>query len=84
MEGTGLIMTLVIGGIAGWLAGNILKGGGFGLVVNILVGIVGAFIGNYVFGLLGIVAGGSIGQLVAATIGALILLFVVGLFKKAA
>ena len=84
MEGTGLIMTLVIGGIAGWLAGNILKGGGFGLVVNILVGIVGAFIGNYVFGLLGIVAGGSIGQLVAATIGALILLFLVGLFKKAA
>jgi len=84
MEGTGLFMTLVIGGIAGWLAGNILRGGGFGLLINILVGIVGAFIGNYVFGLLGIMAGGSVGQLVAATIGALILLFVVGLFKKSA
>ena len=82
MEGTGLFMTLVIGGIAGWLAGNILRGGGFGLLINVLVGIVGAFIGNYVFGLLGIMAGGSVGQLVAATIGALILLFVVGLFKK--
>jgi len=82
LEGTGLIMTLIIGGIAGWLAGNILKGGGFGLLVNILLGIVGAFIGNYGFSLLGIAAGGWIGQLVAATIGALILLFVVGLFKK--
>ena len=84
MEGTGLLMTLVIGGIAGWLAGNILKGGGFGLLINILVGIVGAFIGNYLFGLLGVPADGSIGQLVAATIGALILLFVVGLFRKQA
>ena len=84
MEGTGLLMTLVIGGIAGWLAGNILRGGGFGLLINILLGIVGAVIGNYVFGLLGIMAGGSIGQLVAATIGALILLFAVGLFKKSA
>jgi uncharacterized membrane protein YeaQ/YmgE (transglycosylase-associated protein family) len=84
MEGTGLIMTLVIGGIAGWLAGNILKGGGFGLLINIILGIVGAFIGNFAFGMLGIAAGGWIGQLVAATIGALILLFVVGLFKKSA
>jgi len=82
MEGIGLIMTLVIGGIAGWLAGNILKGRSFGLLVNIVLGIVGAFIGNYAFGLVGIAAAGLIGQLVAATIGALILLFVVGLFKK--
>ena len=82
MEGMGLIMTVVIGGVAGWLAGNILKGGGFGLLLNIILGVVGAFVGNYAFGALGIAAGGWVGQLVAATVGALILLFLVGLFKK--
>jgi len=82
MEGMGLIMTLVIGGIAGWLAGNILKGGGFGLLINIVVGIVGAFVGGFAFGLLGISAGGMIGSLITATVGAVILLWIVGLIKK--
>ena len=47
----GLIMTLVIGALAGWLAGKIMKGDGFGLLGNIVVGIVGAFIGGFLFGL---------------------------------
>ena len=62
MEGTGLIMFLIIGAVAGWLAGKLMKGGGFGLVGNIVVGVIGAFIGGYLFGALGIAAGGLIGS----------------------
>ena len=67
MEGTGLIMFLIIGAVAGWLAGKLMKGGGFGLVGNIVVGVIGAFIGGYLFSALGIAAGGLIGSLVTAT-----------------
>ena len=56
--------------------------GGFGLVGNIVVGVIGAFIGGYLFSALGIAAGGLIGSLVTATVGALVLLWVVGLLKK--
>lgn len=82
MESTGLIAFLFIGAIAGWLAGTLMKGGGFGLFGNIVVGIIGAVIGGYVFGLLGIAAGGMIGAIVTATAGAAILLYFVGLIKK--
>jgi uncharacterized membrane protein YeaQ/YmgE (transglycosylase-associated protein family) len=82
MEGTGLIMFLIIGAVAGWLAGKLMKGGGFGLVGNIVVGVIGAFIGGYLFSALGIAAGGLIGSLVTATVGALVLLWIVGLLKK--
>lgn len=82
MEGMGLLMFLVIGAIAGWLAGSILKGGGSGLVVNMIVGIIGAVIGGYLFGILGISAGGLIGSLITATVGALVLLWVVSLVNK--
>ena len=82
MESTGLIAFLFIGAIAGWLAGTLMKGGGFGLFGNIVVGIIGAVIGGYVFGLLGVSAGGMIGAIVTATVGAAILLYFVGLFKK--
>lgn len=82
MESTGLIAFLFIGAIAGWLAGTLMKGGGFGLFGNIVVGIIGAVIGGYVFGLLGVSAGGMIGAIVTATVGAAILLFFVGLIKK--
>lgn len=73
---------IVIGGIAGWLAGKLMKGGGFGLVVNVLVGIVGAVIGGWIFGLAGIPAAGIVGSLASATVGAIVLLAVVGLFRK--
>ncbi len=82
METTGLIAILFIGAIAGWLAGILMKGGGFGLFGNIVVGILGAVIGGYVFSLLGISVGGMIGSIVTATIGAAILLYFVGLIKK--
>lgn len=77
------IVFLVIGGIAGWLAGLILKGGGFGLVGNIVVGILGALLGGWLFKLLKISIGGEwVGPIVTATVGAVVLLFVVGMIKK--
>jgi uncharacterized membrane protein YeaQ/YmgE (transglycosylase-associated protein family) len=77
-----LLLFLVIGIVAGFLAGKIMKGAGYGLVGDLIVGVIGAFIGVWVFGLLGIAAEGIIGLLVAAVVGALLLLFVVRLIKK--
>jgi uncharacterized membrane protein YeaQ/YmgE (transglycosylase-associated protein family) len=82
MDITGLIIFLAIGAVAGWLAGKLMKGGGFGLPGNIVVGIVGAVIGGFVFGLLGITTTGLIGSIVTATAGAVLLLFVVDVIKK--
>jgi uncharacterized membrane protein YeaQ/YmgE (transglycosylase-associated protein family) len=73
---------LIVGGIAGWLAGKLMKGGGFGILVNILLGIVGSVVGGYLFGLLGITAGGFMGSLASATVGAIVLLAIVSLFKR--
>ncbi len=82
MDLTSLLIWIVIGAVAGWLAGKIMKGGGFGLLGNIIIGIIGAFIGGFVFGLLGITAGGIIGSIVMATIGAIFLLYIIKLIKK--
>ena len=82
MESTGLIAFLIIGAIAGWLAGILMKGGGFGLWGNMVVGVIGAFIGGWLFSLLGISAGGMVGSIVTATIGAAILLYAVRVIKK--
>ncbi|RKP47617.1 GlsB/YeaQ/YmgE family stress response membrane protein [Trinickia fusca] len=80
----GLIAWLIIGAIAGWLAGLLVKGGGFGLIVDIIVGIVGAFIGGWLSGVLGISLGhGWIGSIITAVIGAVILLFVLRVIKRA-
>lgn len=84
MDVKNIILFIVIGAVAGWLAGLILKGGGFGFLGNVIIGIVGAIIGGFVFGLLGIASYGLIGSLITATIGAIILLFIIGLFKKGA
>jgi len=79
-----LIILIIVGAIAGWLAGIIVKGVGFGLVGNIIVGIVGAFIGTWLLGYLGVVIGGGLlGSIINATIGAVILLFIIGLVKRA-
>jgi uncharacterized membrane protein YeaQ/YmgE (transglycosylase-associated protein family) len=78
-----LIILLVVGAIAGWLAGVIMKGYGFGLIGNIAVGIVGAVIGGWLLPRVGIVIGGGIiGAIINALIGAIILLFVIGLVKR--
>ena len=79
----GWIWWIIIGAVAGWLAGKLMRGGGFGFIVNLLVGIAGAVIGGWVFGLLGIAAGGIIGSLVTALVGAIILLWIISLFKRA-
>jgi uncharacterized membrane protein YeaQ/YmgE (transglycosylase-associated protein family) len=82
MDITGLIIFLAIGAVAGWLAGKLMKGGGFGVLGNVVVGIVGAVIGGFVFGLLGITTTGLIGSIVTATAGAILLLFVVDVIRK--
>ncbi len=76
------LMFLVLGALAGWIAGNIMKGGGFGILMNIVVGIVGGIVGGLVFGLLGIGGDGLIGSLITAVVGAVILLWVIGKLKK--
>jgi len=78
-----LIWFLVIGLIAGWLAGLIMKGGGFGLLGDLVVGVIGSFLGRWIFGLVGIMAGGFIGSVVCATIGAIVLVLLVRLVKRA-
>ncbi len=84
MDIVSIILFLVIGLAAGWLAGQIMKGRGFGLVGNLIVGIVGAFIGGFVFDVLNItIASELIGSLIAAVVGAIILLWIAGLVKKA-
>jgi uncharacterized membrane protein YeaQ/YmgE (transglycosylase-associated protein family) len=84
MDSHGIIVWLIIGAAAGWLAGTLLKGGGFGLLGNIVVGIVGAFIGGWLSSVLGVSIGsGMIASFITATIGAGILLFIVGMFRRA-
>ena len=79
-----LIIWLVIGGVAGWLAGLLVKGYGFGLVGNIVVGIVGAVIAGWLLPYIGFVlVGGILASILNALIGAVILLLVIGLFKRA-
>jgi len=78
-----VLFWLIIGALAGWIAGNLMRGGGFGLLGNIVVGIVGALVGGWVFGLLGIAAGGMLGSLITAVVGACVLLFIVSLVKRA-
>jgi uncharacterized membrane protein YeaQ/YmgE (transglycosylase-associated protein family) len=84
MDPTALIIWLLIGAAAGWLAGQVMGGGGFGLVGDIIIGIIGAFIAGWLFPRLGISLGGGIlGEIIAAAIGAIILLFVLRLVKRA-
>ena len=78
-----LLWWCIVGLIAGFLAGKVMKGGGFGVVMDIVIGIVGAIIGGWVFGLIGIYAGGLIGSIVVAFVGACILLWLVRMIKKA-
>lgn len=84
MDIISLLIFLVIGALAGWIAGKIIKGRGFGVIGNIIVGVVGALVGGFVFGLLGITTGGLLGAIIMATIGAVILLFIINLVKNKA
>ena len=79
-----LLIILLVGAVAGWLAGLIVRGMGFGLIGNIVVGIVGAFIAAWLLPKIGIVIGtGIIGSIINATIGAVVLLVIIGLIRRA-
>ncbi|MGJ8622630.1 MAG: GlsB/YeaQ/YmgE family stress response membrane protein [Yoonia sp.] len=79
-----ILVIVIIGAIAGWLAGMIVKGFGFGLLGNIVVGIVGAFVAGLIFPVIGLGFGGGIlGGIIHATVGAVILLFLIRLVKRA-
>lgn len=79
-----ILAVIIIGAIAGWLAGQIVKGFGFGLLGNIVVGIVGAFVAGLIFPVIGLgFGGGIVGSIIHATLGAVILLFVIKLVKRA-
>ena len=83
MDPVALVLFLVIGLVAGWLASLLMKGRGLGLVGNLVVGVIGALLGGFLFSLLGIRAGGIVGLLVMATVGAIVLLFLIRVIKRA-
>ncbi|HEU4517344.1 MAG TPA: GlsB/YeaQ/YmgE family stress response membrane protein [Steroidobacteraceae bacterium] len=75
---------IIVGLIAGWLAGVIMKGGGFGVIGDIVVGIIGALLGGWLFSTMGVSAGGGLlGAIIVALIGAIILIFLLRLIKRA-
>jgi len=77
------IYFIIIGAIAGWLAGKIMKGGGFGLVMNMVLGIIGGVVGGWLFSLFGLSTdGGLIGSLVTSVAGAVLILYIGRLIKK--
>ena len=78
-----LLWFLLVGLIAGWLAGQVMKGGGYGIVGDMIVGVIGALIGGWLFSLLGISAGGLIGSIIVAFIGAVILIAILRALKRA-
>ena len=85
MDVQSLVIWLIVGAIAGWLAGMVVKGGGFGLIGDIIVGIIGAFIGAWLAGVLGLhIASGLISAIITATVGAVILILVVRAIKRVA
>lgn len=79
----GIIWFVLIGLVAGWLAGQIMKGSGFGVIGDIVVGVLGAIIGGMLFNALQLPWGGLFGSLVVATIGAILLIFIVRLIRRA-
>jgi len=85
MDIVGIIVTLAIGAVAGWLAGVVVEGAGFGLIWNIIIGIAGAFVAGFLFPRLGLgltLGGGIVGAIVTAALGAVVLLLVVNLLKS--
>ena len=78
-----LLIFLLIGALAGWLAGLVMKGRGLGVLGNIIVGVIGAFLGGWLLPMLGVSFGGNIGLFITAFIGAVVLRAIVGLIKRA-
>ncbi len=76
------IWFILIGLLSGFIAGKLMRGGGFGLVINLIVGVVGGVLGGWLFGLFGIHTGGIIGSLITSVVGAVVLLWIVGLLSR--
>ena len=77
-----LLGWIVIGIIAGWLTGKLMRGAGYGVLMDLILGLVGAVIGGWIFGLLGILSYGFFGSLAAATVGAVVLVAIARLFRR--
>lgn len=77
-----LVWFLLVGMVAGWLAGKITKGSGYGVLGDIVIGVIGAFVGGFLFRLVGIVAYGLLGSLIVATIGAVVMVYIVRALKR--
>ncbi|MCB0706588.1 MAG: GlsB/YeaQ/YmgE family stress response membrane protein [Saprospiraceae bacterium] len=74
---------IIVGAIAGWLAGQVMKGGGYGLISNIILGIVGAVVGGWLFGILGLKSTGSlIGSILVSMVGAIVVIYIARLLKR--
>ena len=78
----GFIWYIIISIVAGFLAGKVMRGGGFGLIINLLLGILGGVLGGWVFALFGLSASGLIGSLITSTVGAILVLWIASLFSK--
>ena len=78
----GFIWYIIIGIVAGFLAGKIMRGGGFGLIINLLLGILGGVLGSWVFALFSLAASRLIGSLITSTVGAVLVLWIASLFSK--
>lgn len=76
------IWFIIIGILAGFIAGKLMRGGGFGLFINLLLGIVGGVLGGWIFGLLGIATTGILGSLITSVIGAILILWIASLFRR--
>jgi uncharacterized membrane protein YeaQ/YmgE (transglycosylase-associated protein family) len=83
MDTQSLIIFLIVGIIAGWLAGVLVKGGGFGLLGDMVVGVIGAFLGGWLFSRAGITTWGLAGLLITALVGAVVLIAIIRLIKRA-
>ena len=77
-----LLWYIVIGIVAGFLAGKIMRGGGFGLIVNLILGMVGGVLGGWIFDLLGFTTSGILGNLLTATVGAILVLWIASFFSN--
>jgi len=79
-----LLVILIVGLIAGWLAGKIMRGSGFGIIGDIIIGIIGAFIGTWLWGALHlpVIANFWVSAIVVSTVGACVLIFIIGLFRR--
>ncbi|GGE16557.1 GlsB/YeaQ/YmgE family stress response membrane protein [Psychroflexus salis] len=79
-----ILYAIIVGAIIGWVAGKLMKGGGFGFLINMIVGIIGGVVGNLIFDYLNIrIGSGFFADLITGVIGALVFLFIISLFKKA-